>query len=102
MNFYYTIIIQWSNQGQCYLVHLPEFPSQQFHTYGDTYQEALQNAEQVLELLVEEYQKQGITLPTPIPELQVSQLMNCSACLELLGMHHESIMNNNEQSPLKN
>ncbi|MDB9315264.1 type II toxin-antitoxin system HicB family antitoxin [Spirulina sp. CS-785/01] len=35
-----TIVIQWSDEDQCYLVHLPEFPSQKFHTHGDTYQEA--------------------------------------------------------------
>jgi predicted RNase H-like HicB family nuclease len=44
---------------------LPDFPSQQFHTHGDTYEEALKNAQEVLELLVEEYQEDGISLPEP-------------------------------------
>lgn len=48
MNFPYTIVIQWSDEDRCYLVHLPEFPTQQFHTHGDTYQEALNNAQEVL------------------------------------------------------
>jgi predicted RNase H-like HicB family nuclease len=44
---------------------LPDFPSQQFHTHGDTYEEALKNAQEVLELLVEEYQEDGKPLPEP-------------------------------------
>lgn len=63
MNLPYTIVISWSNEDQCYLVHLPEFPTQQFHTHGDTYQEALNNAKEVLELLIEEYEEDGKTLP---------------------------------------
>jgi predicted RNase H-like HicB family nuclease len=44
---------------------LPDFPSQQFHTHGDTYEEALKNAQEVLELLVKEYQEDGKPLPEP-------------------------------------
>ncbi|MGB3207779.1 MAG: type II toxin-antitoxin system HicB family antitoxin [Crinalium sp.] len=65
MNLPYTIVIQWSNEDQCYLVHLPEFPSQKFHTHGETYEEALKNAQEVLELLIEEYQQDGKALPQP-------------------------------------
>ena len=35
MNLHYTIIIQWSSEDKCYLVHLPEFPTQKYHTHGD-------------------------------------------------------------------
>lgn len=65
MNLHYTIVIHWSDDDNCYLVHLPEFPSQQFHTHGDTYEEALQNDREVLELLVQEYQSDGKPLPEP-------------------------------------
>ncbi len=65
MNLPYTIVIQWSNEDQCYLVHLPEFPTQKFHTHGETYEEALKNAQEVLELLIEEYQQDGRALPQP-------------------------------------
>lgn len=65
MNLPYTIVIQWSNEDQCYLVHLPEFPTQQFHTHGETYEEALKNAQEVLELLIEEYKEEGKELPHP-------------------------------------
>ena len=67
MNLPYTIVIQWSNEDRCYLVHLPEFPTQKFHTHGETYEEALKNAQEVLELLIEEYQEDGKPLPKPQP-----------------------------------
>ncbi|AFZ26307.1 hypothetical protein Cylst_4208 [Cylindrospermum stagnale PCC 7417] len=63
MNLPYTIIIQWSGEDQCYLVHLPEFPTQKYHTHGETYEEALHNAQEVLEMLVEEYQQDSKALP---------------------------------------
>lgn len=50
------------------------FPTQQFHTHGDTYQEALNNAQEVLELLVEEYQQDGKPLPQPKPLVTISQV----------------------------
>ena len=65
MKLPYIIVIQWSDEDNCYLVHLPDFPSQQFHTHGDTYEEALKNAQEVLELLVEEYQAESKPLPEP-------------------------------------
>jgi antitoxin HicB len=63
MNIHYTIVIQWSQEDSRYLVHLPEFPTQPFHTHGETYKKALTNAKEVLELLVEEYQQDGKSLP---------------------------------------
>lgn len=65
MQLHYTVVIHWSKEDNCYLVHLPDFPSQQFHTHGNTYEEALKNAQEVLELLVEEYQTEGKPLPEP-------------------------------------
>jgi predicted RNase H-like HicB family nuclease len=65
MKLHYTIVIQWSNEDKCYLVYLPDFPTQQFHTHGDTYEEALKNAQEVLELLVQDYQEDGKPLPQP-------------------------------------
>jgi predicted RNase H-like HicB family nuclease len=65
MSLHYTVVIQWSDEDHCYLVHLPEFPTQPFHTHGNTYEEAVRNAQEVLELLVEEYQQEGKPLPQP-------------------------------------
>ncbi len=66
MNNHYTMVIQWSEEDNCYLVHLPDFPFQEFHTHGDTYEEAAKHGQEVIESLIEWYQQQGKTLPQPI------------------------------------
>ena len=75
MNLSYAILIQWSDEDQCYLVHLPDFPSQKFHTHGATYQEALDNAQEVLELLITEYQDEQKPLPKPKALIGFSQVV---------------------------
>lgn len=64
MGYRYTILIQWSNDDQCYVVSLPEW-GEFSHTHGETYEEALQNAQEVLELLVESALAEGEPLPEP-------------------------------------
>lgn len=62
----YTIIIQWSDEDQGFVVLLPEFQDvMQPVTHGDTYEEALKNAQEVLELLVETSLAEGQPLPAP-------------------------------------
>ena len=62
----YTILIQWSNEDECYIVSLPNFPDiMQPCTHGDTYEEALKNAQEVLEMLIESYLEDGQPLPDP-------------------------------------
>lgn len=65
--FKYRVNIIWSDEDDCYLVELPEFATeiQRYFTHGDTYQEALKNAQEVIELLIESYQAEGRTLPQP-------------------------------------
>jgi predicted RNase H-like HicB family nuclease len=60
----YSILIQWSDEDRCYIVSLPEFGSYA-HTHGDTYEGALKNAQEVLEMLTEEAE--------PLPEPDVYQ-----------------------------
>jgi antitoxin HicB len=61
----YTIIIQWSDKDACFVVFLPEFEDvMQPVSHGDTYAEAFQNAQEVLELLVESALETGQKLPT--------------------------------------
>lgn len=64
MQYQYTIIIQWSDEDSCYIVSLPEW-GEFCHTHGDTYEEALKNAQEVLELLVESAVAEGEPLPKP-------------------------------------
>ena len=75
MKFHYSIIIQWSHKDQCYVVSLPEW-GEFCHTHGDTYEEALKNAQEVLELLIESSLEDGESLPKPILFGQSSQLVS--------------------------
>ena len=62
----YRIVIQWSDEDNCFLVSLPDFKDEQnWVTHGETYQEALENAVEVMDMLVEIYQEKGKTLPVP-------------------------------------
>ena len=62
MNYHYSIVIQWSEEDQCFVVSLPEW-GEFCHTHGDTYEEALKNAQEVLELLIESALEEGEPLP---------------------------------------
>lgn len=50
----YEMVITWSDEDGCYLVHLPNFPEQHYRTHGDTCEEAARNGQEVLDLLLEE------------------------------------------------
>ena len=50
----YSMVIIWSEEDDCYLVHLPDFPEQRYRTHGETYEEAAKNGQEVLELLLED------------------------------------------------
>ena len=65
MNYHYTIITQWSDEDQCFVVSLPEW-GDFCHTHGDTYEEAIKNATEVLELLIESTVLEGKPLPKPL------------------------------------
>lgn len=65
MKPYYTIIIQWSEEDGCFVVSLPEW-GEFCHTHGETYEEALKNAQEVLEMLIESCLEDGQPLPKPM------------------------------------
>ena len=55
--------------------HLPDFPWQEFHTHGDTYEEAAKHGREVIESLIKWHQEKGKILPQPrnlTSELQVA------------------------------
>jgi predicted RNase H-like HicB family nuclease len=64
MAFNYSMIIQWSENNKCFVVTLPEW-GELCHTYGDTYEEALNNAKEVLKILIDSCQAEGSSLPQP-------------------------------------
>jgi antitoxin HicB len=59
----YSIIIEWSDEDNAYIVTLPEFPH--CHTHGSTREEALQHGQEVLELVIESDIELGRPLPQP-------------------------------------
>lgn len=64
----YRILIQWSDEDNCYLVSLPDLSQKQvWVTHGDTYEEALKHGLEVMEELILIAKEEG-TLPQ-IPEL---------------------------------
>lgn len=71
--YHYTIIIQWSQEAQCFVVSLPEWGNFS-QTYGETYQDALKNAQEVLDLLVTSCLAEGKSLP-PVKTFDQSHLL---------------------------
>ena len=59
------MIIQWSQEDNCFLVALPDFPGQQWRTHGDTYEETVANEKEALESLIVSYEADGEPLPEP-------------------------------------
>ncbi|MCX7113537.1 MAG: type II toxin-antitoxin system HicB family antitoxin [Proteobacteria bacterium] len=70
MKTLYSIIIQWSDEDSCYIASLPEFGPYAL-THGETYEEALQNGKEVLELLMETTSPlpSPLTFKTSIPQI---------------------------------
>jgi len=64
MNCHYSMLIQWSDADQLFVVSLPEF-GPYASTHGETYAEAARMGQEVLELLIEIYQADGNQLPEP-------------------------------------
>jgi predicted RNase H-like HicB family nuclease len=57
----YSVIIQWSEEDQVYVVTLPEWGG--LHTHGSTYEEAAKHAQEVLESLIEAEERADGYLP---------------------------------------
>jgi len=63
----YSMIIQWSDQDQLFLVTIPEFADLVLMpcTYGKTREEAIHNGEEVIEMYLEAWQAEGEIIPQP-------------------------------------
>lgn len=60
---HYTIIIQWDERGDIYVVSVPELPG--CMTHGKTYEEALQQAQDAIESWVQVAKELGRPIPPP-------------------------------------
>ncbi|MDJ0673902.1 MAG: type II toxin-antitoxin system HicB family antitoxin [Calothrix sp. MO_167.B42] len=61
----YQMLIQWSEEDNCFVVGFPDFPGQRWRTHGDTYEEAVANGIEALESLIMAYEDTNEPLPQP-------------------------------------
>jgi predicted RNase H-like HicB family nuclease len=59
----YEVIIYWSDEDESYVAEIPELPG--CMADGSTYQEALANAEVVIQEWIETAKELGRTIPEP-------------------------------------
>ena len=64
---YYSMMIQWSDDDQAYVVSLPEWEGHVFNpiTHGDTYEDAIRQAHEALAALVASARQHDEPLPAP-------------------------------------
>lgn len=69
----YSMIIQWFDEDQLFLVTIPEFSDLVIMpcTHGETREEAIRKGEEVIEMYLEAWQAEGEVIPEPIT-LQVA------------------------------
>lgn len=58
---HYSKVIQWDSHDQIYVVEVPELPG--CMTHGKTYEEALANAQEAIEVWIEAVQEANETIP---------------------------------------
>lgn len=63
MDSKYEIIIFWSEEDKAFVAEVPELPG--CMADGKTYQEALENAEQIIGEWIETAQEEGRPIPQP-------------------------------------
>ena len=61
----WSLLVEWSHEDQAFLITLPEWEARVINpvTHGDTYEEAVRNGREVLQMLVEQCQEDGRPLP---------------------------------------
>lgn len=63
----YSMVVQWSNENQLFLVTIPEFSDRVVMpcTHGKTRAEAIKNGEEVIDMYLEAWETEGETIPKP-------------------------------------
>jgi predicted RNase H-like HicB family nuclease len=67
MQHRYELVIFWSKEDQCFVVEVPELPG--CMADGASYQEAVRNAERVIEEWIETARALGRAIPEPAGKL---------------------------------
>ncbi len=63
----YSMIVQWSDEDQLFLVTIPEFAERVVMpcTHGKTREQAIRNGEEVIEMYLEACLAEGEPIPEP-------------------------------------
>ncbi len=63
----YSMLIQWSEEDQLFLVTIPEFVDRVIMpcTHGKTREEAIHHGEEVIEMYLEAWETEGESIPHP-------------------------------------
>jgi predicted RNase H-like HicB family nuclease len=63
----YSMVVQWSDEDQLFLVTIPEFSERVIMpcTHGETREQAIHNGEEVMEMYLEAWEVEGEPLPEP-------------------------------------
>ncbi|TAE60773.1 MAG: type II toxin-antitoxin system HicB family antitoxin [Nostocales cyanobacterium] len=63
----YSMIVQWSEEDQLFLVTIPEFSNLVIMpcTHGKTREEAIRHGEEVIEMYLEAWKAEGESIPEP-------------------------------------
>jgi predicted RNase H-like HicB family nuclease len=63
----YSMIVQWSDEDQLFLVTIPEFSDRVIMpcTHGKTREEAIRHGEEVIEMYLEAWEAEGESIPEP-------------------------------------
>ena len=64
---HYSMVVQWSEEDQAYLVTLPEWEGRVFNpvTHGESYEDAIKQAHEALAALVTSARQHNEPLPNP-------------------------------------
>jgi antitoxin HicB len=64
---HYSMVVQWSDEDQAYLVTLPEWEGRVFNpiTHGDSYEQAVEHGHEALAALVAAARQRDEPLPEP-------------------------------------
>ena len=60
---HYSMIIEWSDEDQAFIVTVPELPG--CRTHGNTYEDAVREGKEAIEGWLEVARSMNWTLPTP-------------------------------------
>jgi predicted RNase H-like HicB family nuclease len=60
---HYSMIIQWSERDDAYIVTVPELPG--CKTHGSTYEEAVRNGQEAIETWIDGSRAFGLPIPEP-------------------------------------